>query len=138
MSHHTDDLIIQVSVGMWRQLTERIEALEALLPQAEPEPKSKRGTRLPEAWMPKQETIDQIKSEFPHITDLQLAHEHRSFCDWAYGSSTRNAVKKDWEGTWRNWMRREFKKYHHYESSRSNNDDKIRDLMEMDVHAEGQ
>lgn len=93
---------------------------------------SKRGKRLPLGWMPKDSTVDQIRSEFPWLTNDDFIREHRKFCDWAYSSSSSNAVKKDWEGTWRNWMRREFEKRPQVASRRaglSTVDAKVADLQ---------
>jgi hypothetical protein len=71
----------------------------------------KKGTRIPSAdWMPQPATVDQVKADFPGITADQLRHEHNRFIDWATGSASRNAVKLDWDATWRGWMRRELAK----------------------------
>jgi len=96
---------------------EPVSSVVAIAPTA-----SKKGTRLPDAWMPSGETVRQIRAEFPWLTKENLEAEHRSFVDWAHSSSSRNAVKKDWDATWRNWMRREFK---NATPSRPNNDDKV-------------
>jgi hypothetical protein len=71
---------------------------------------STRGTRLPEGWMPRPKTVEQIKAEFPHSTSDQIRTEHNQFTDWAASCSTKAAVKRDWDAAWRTWMRRELPK----------------------------
>lgn len=71
----------------------------------------KRGTRLPEGWMPQQSTIDTIKAEFPNAGSADIRREHNAFADWAASCTTKAAVKCNWDAAWRNWMRRELAKY---------------------------
>lgn len=138
MSHHTDDLIIQVTVGMWRELTDRITKLEALLPTAELAPvKSTRGTRLPEGWIPEDKWVDVMMLELG-CSKGALVREHRKFCDHFYSAPGQKGVKTRWDRAWCNWMRRAAEQGNLGGRRTSPNDDKIRDLMEMDVHAEGE
>lgn len=93
--------------------------------------------------MPLDRTVGQIREEFPWATNEDLASQHRSFLDWAYGSASRNAVKLDWEATWRNWMRRELRKpaYQNRAGAPGREgpaDRKIRLIDEMGIHAEGE
>lgn len=126
---------------MWRDLMQRITILEAKLPKTELEPvkSSKRGTRLPEPYVPREDTINKMAAEL-HVSRLALADEHRKFCDYFYSVPGQKGVKLDWDRAWCNWMRTASERG----SLRGaapvgrNNDDKIRELMEMDVHAEGQ
>ena len=67
-----------------------------------PTPK-KRATRIKADWMPRQETIDTIKAEYPV---LDLHYEHQNFVDWWLAKPGAGALKLDWEATWRNWMRK--------------------------------
>lgn len=110
--------IPSVSVEDIRRLEKRIEHLEAVVAKltstevatTEKAPaKRKRGIRLPEGFFPEDETVAQIRAEFPHISSDHLTLEHRKFCDYWYGKAT-NATKLDWEATWRNWMRTAFEK----------------------------
>jgi hypothetical protein len=91
--------------------TELAPVSVALVPVSQapdkPTPKPKKGTRLPEGWMPQQRTIDAIKAQFPHITSDQLRLEHEQFADWAAACTTKAAVKADWDAAWRTWMRRQ-------------------------------
>lgn len=62
----------------------------------------KRGTRLPEGWMPDQAVIAQMREERP---DVDLQAEHRKFADHWKAATGRNATKRDWNAAWRNWIR---------------------------------
>lgn len=73
--------------------------------QANAAPAAKRGTRLPEGWMPPQAAIDAIKAE-TGATSEQLQAEHRKFADHWLAQAGQRGVKADWTATWRNWMRR--------------------------------
>jgi hypothetical protein len=73
-------------------------------------PTPKRGTRLPDGWMPQQATIDFIKAEFPNATSDHIRREHNQFADWAASCTTKAAVKLNWDAAWRTWMRRELPK----------------------------
>ena len=61
---------------------------------------AKRARALAPDWRPRQETVDTIRSECPR---LDLTAEHRKFAD--YYAATGKPMK-DWDATWRNWMRR--------------------------------
>ena len=62
-----------------------------------------KGTRLPDGWEPSQSTVEKIQSEYPH---LDIRREHEIFTDYWRGVSGAKGVKRDWNATWRNWMRR--------------------------------
>jgi hypothetical protein len=94
-----------------------------------------RGCRLPSNYMPSQEAIDLIKAEFPNITQDTIASAHRQFCDYWSDQPGQKGVKITWDGTWKVWMRREFEKG---TGRRRNNDDKIRELMEMEINVEAE
>lgn len=64
----------------------------------------KRATRLPHDWTPSESVRDQMRSEFPH---LDLRSVHAKFVDYWIAKSGANALKLDWDATWRNWVRRE-------------------------------
>jgi len=57
--------------------------------------------RLPEQWTPAIETLAWSKEKFP---DVDEAHEREKFRDY-YGS--KGESRRDWEGAYRNWIRRE-------------------------------
>ena len=65
--------------------------------------KQQRGTRLdPDSFVPSATTRQTILTEKPN---LDLAGEHRKFCDYWIGISGQRGTKLDWDATWRNWMR---------------------------------
>jgi hypothetical protein len=65
-----------------------------------------RGTRVQADWKPDPEVIDEIRIDCPGI-DLEA--EHKIFVDYWLAKAGKDATKRDWNATWRNWMRREAK-----------------------------
>lgn len=63
--------------------------------------RAERATRLPDGWMPDQANIDKTKADCP-LVDLRRAHE--MFTNHFQAKSGRDATKRDWNRTWRNWM----------------------------------
>ena len=59
------------------------------------------ATRLPKDWKPSKDTLAIMAEHFPYI-DLKL--ETHKFVDY-WQAATRNAMKKDWEAAYRNWIR---------------------------------
>jgi hypothetical protein len=64
----------------------------------------KRGSRLPDDWLPDQESIRFCETERP---DLQVSKVIAKFRDYWIAQPGRKGVKKDWPATWRNWVRNE-------------------------------
>lgn len=64
---------------------------------------SSRGTYLPEGWTPKPETNRKMAEECP---DVDLSAEFLRFTDYWLGASGQRARKRNWDATWRNWVRR--------------------------------
>lgn len=62
----------------------------------------KRGTRLPDGWIPQEKTRQQIIAECPGV---DLRREHLKFVDFWQAKTGKDATKRDWDATWRNWMR---------------------------------
>ncbi len=62
-----------------------------------------RGTRLPEGWMPKPETIEQMRRECPGV-DLEA--QHLRFTDYWSDQPGAKGRKVRWDSTWKNWIRR--------------------------------
>lgn len=76
--------------------------------QLEPEgerkrPPSRRGTRLPDGWMPSQHVVQAMSEECPGV-DQRM--EYRKFVDHWAATPGAKGVKADWDATWRNWIRR--------------------------------
>ncbi|MDF0506577.1 hypothetical protein POK33_38145 [Burkholderia cenocepacia] len=80
-------------------------------------PDSGRGTRLPEDWSLKQEYLDatvamtaKLADELPDWkggawTVQHTLFEAEKFRDYWVAKSGKDATKRDWPGTWRNWVR---------------------------------
>ncbi|MFE2994234.1 hypothetical protein ACFXG4_04785 [Nocardia sp. NPDC059246] len=64
----------------------------------------KRATRLPEGWMPDEDTKAWARQEHPNV-NLHQAHE--KFVNYWLSKSGKDATKVDWNRTWRNWIIRE-------------------------------
>ena len=99
-----------------------------------------RGSRLPEGFVPDDQWIEKMCDELG-TTPGALVNEHRKFCDYWLSVAGQRGVKLDWNRTWRNWMRTAAERgqlgsnFVPPAPRRRNNDDKIRELMEMDVDA---
>ena len=61
-----------------------------------------RATRLPQDWVLPQEWSDWAKSERPDINPNLVASAFRDF--WI-SKAGKDACKRDWQATWRNWVR---------------------------------
>lgn len=109
-----------VSQSDFDALVQRVEALErsaktpAVVGDSLPATtgKTKRGTRLPADWQPPWELIAQMQAEFPTVSKNEWIIENRKFKDYWGGVAGARGVKLDWDGTWRNWMRKAFEKRH--------------------------
>ncbi len=87
-------------------------AIRAAIREPEPEPdistdvdiyRRKRATRLPEKWELPQEWGNWAVREgwAPHV----VRQEAEKFRDFWIAKGGQNARKRDWQATWRNWMR---------------------------------
>lgn len=74
-------------------------------PTSPPDP-TPHGTRIKPDWMPTKAVIDTIKTEYPN---LDLRAEHNNFVDYWISRPGKQALKLDWDATWRIWMRKEGK-----------------------------
>lgn len=63
--------------------------------------KQRRGSRLPEGWVPSPATRDWQAREFPGV-DVRI--EHLKFTNYWLAKSGRDATKTDWDRTWQNWI----------------------------------
>lgn len=64
-----------------------------------------RGTRLPEGWEPPLAVVAEIEQE-TGLSRAALFDQHKRFADYWRGVSGVKGTKRDWIGTWRNWMRK--------------------------------
>lgn len=68
-----------------------------------------RGTRLPNDWMPTAECADFAKTELSW-TYGDVVAEGKEFRDYWIAQPASKGVKNDWYATWRNWVRRSYRK----------------------------
>lgn len=64
--------------------------------------KSARGTRLPEDWELSEEQKQFCKQERPDLDPVKVSD---GFKDYWISVAGAKGVKKDWDATWRNWVR---------------------------------
>jgi hypothetical protein len=62
-----------------------------------------RGSRLPADWKPSQRLLDWARSE---ASQVDPRRETAKFRDYWQAQPGQRAVKRDWDATWRNWMRK--------------------------------
>lgn len=62
--------------------------------------KEKNGTRIPDDFLPDREWSMQ-----QGLTNSELRFEFEKFKDYWKAKTGKDAVKKDWQATWRNWIR---------------------------------
>ena len=86
-----------------REPVRESSAANAAAQQPGPSASTARGTRLPDGWMPKPETIQQMRDECPGVN---LEAEHRRFMDYWADQPGAKGRKVRWDSTWRNWIRR--------------------------------
>ena len=86
-----------------REPVRESSAANAAAQQPGPSASTARGTRLPDGWMPKPETIQQMRDECPGVN---LEVEHRRFMDYWSDQPGAKGRKVRWDSTWRNWIRR--------------------------------
>jgi hypothetical protein len=63
----------------------------------------RRGTRLPDDWMPTRELVEWARQECPHIDSR---YETDKFRDYWHAKAGATATKLDWAKTWKNWIRK--------------------------------
>lgn len=61
-----------------------------------------RGCRLPPDFQPETKNIAWAREEFPNV---RLRFETDKFIDYWHSQSGQRGIKKDWQRTWRNWIR---------------------------------
>ena len=70
-------------------------------------PKNKSATGVSEDFKPSSKAWDEMAEHFPHV-DLKL--ETHSFRDYWLSKTGKDSQKKDWDATWRNWIRNAHKR----------------------------
>lgn len=67
---------------------------------------TKQARSLPEGWMPDPDVVQQMQDELRRMgKQIDLEFEHRKFTDHFNSVGGAKGRKKDWNATWRNWMR---------------------------------
>ena len=66
---------------------------------------ARKGHRLPEDWGPKPLTPDLAEAVAGWPAGA-IERELSRFRDWAASANGPNALKKDWDAAWRNWLRK--------------------------------
>ena len=61
-----------------------------------------RGTRLPDDWQPSPALVAYVRSECPTVDGRA---ETENFRDYWHAKSGKDATKRDWDATFRRWMR---------------------------------
>lgn len=69
----------------------------------EPSKNRQDGTRIPDGWEPTTSVVQSMQQECPAV---DVVAETRKFRDYWRSATGRNATKRDWDATWRNWIRR--------------------------------
>ena len=64
--------------------------------------KSTRGTRLPENWQPSETCVAYALDR--RMSRERVATEAEKFVNYWTAKTGANTTKKNWEGTWRNWI----------------------------------
>ncbi len=88
------------------ELQKTDDASSASPPDAQPVQPKSRGTRIPESFKATPEMIAWARKNTPNVG---LA-ETEAFIDHFRSVSDSRGIKRNWEATWRNWMRREQKR----------------------------
>jgi hypothetical protein len=71
-------------------------------PTSLPPQDRKRGTRLPEGWLPTRQLVDWARKDCPHVDSKR---ETERFKDYWIAKPGKDGRKLDWNRTWQNWMR---------------------------------
>lgn len=67
-----------------------------------------KGEYLPEDWEPSDKAKQWTTENYPHVN---AGLELEKFVDYWQAASGQNARKRDWDATWRNWIRRAERDY---------------------------
>lgn len=73
-------------------------------------PRQKQATFLPDGWEPRPDIARQMMGEYPNVDHRRELEKFRDY--WA-GVGGQRGRKRDWDATWRNWIRRAADDYRH-------------------------
>lgn len=91
-----------VTYPVTRGVTEQVTGKELTNELTNVTKSSKRGSRLPQGWLPSPELVAWAKAQRP---DLNLREVLESFTDYWNSVAGAKGVKADWNATFRNWIR---------------------------------
>ena len=94
---------LDVDVGVV-VIDEEQDAPPTVPPAAEPETKSRSGTRLPDDWTLPDDWAEWARAKRP---DLNIPEQGEKFADFWRATPGARGRKTDWLATWRNWIRNE-------------------------------
>ena len=83
-------------------------------------PRARKGHRLSDAWTPKP-LPEPLASDVAAWPAGAIERELARFRDWAASATGPNAVKKDWDAAWRNWLRKAQDEGRHGTANRNGN-----------------
>lgn len=89
--------------GVCEDVVEQV-APPSATPAADPKPKAKNGSRLPEGWTLPPEWAAWARAKRP---DLNIQEQGEKFADFFHAAPGVKGRKTDWQATWRNWIRNE-------------------------------
>jgi hypothetical protein len=90
----------------------RAVAAESARPRRLPAPRAAetRGTRLPPAWTPSEVCVHFALNR--GVTRERVAMDTEKFRNYGVANSGRDATKRDWDATWRNWCSKSMEMRH--------------------------
>lgn len=93
------------------------------------------GTRIAHDWQPSPRLVDWVRAECPSVNGRV---ETDNFRDWWIAKAGKDALKTDWDATYRNWMRKAQEERGHRPGQRGTNgtrrsttDDAVNQTLEM-------
>lgn len=95
-----------------------------------------RGSRLPKDWQPEPLTTDFLK-KWP-VTQEFCENQFAQFCDYWAAQPGAKGRKTDWQGTWRNWLRRGLERQRgspQRKTAHQNTRDHLKEILADDEHA---
>lgn len=96
-------------------------------PSLSPPREKKRGSRLPDDWEP-DESLKAWALDDLGVSEDYLTYQTDQFCDYWHAKAGQQAIKLDWDLTFRSWMRKAKEEYGGKRSSSNgralNNDEK--------------
>lgn len=80
---------------------------DLLTPSPKPGRGEARASRLPLDWIPSPEALEWTATTRPAWAPARITETIEAFRDYWRAKAGKDATKRDWDATWRNWVRRE-------------------------------